>query len=97
MRFRSRTARSGGDSVEERAKNLVCGWISAQRERFARAVVIYRMPESAKARCKMVSLTAAKTRRMLEVSVACVRLLASVQHEDGTRGLTEDRDSGVRG
>ena len=32
------------------------------------------MPESASALWRMVSLTAAKTRRMFEVSVACVRL-----------------------
>lgn len=32
------------------------------------------MPESAKALWRMVSLTAAKTSRMFEVSVACVRL-----------------------
>lgn len=32
------------------------------------------MPESARALCRIVSLTAAKTRRMLDVSVACVRL-----------------------
>ena len=34
----------------------------------------YRIPESFRAFCSIVSLTAAKTRRMLEVSVACVRL-----------------------
>lgn len=32
------------------------------------------MPESASALCRIVSLTAAKTRRMFDVSVACVRL-----------------------
>jgi hypothetical protein len=36
-------------------------------------VTFQRMPESLSALFKMVSLTAAKTRRMLEVSVACVR------------------------
>ncbi len=36
--------------------------------------LVYKMPESARALCRMVSLTAAKTRRMLDVSVACVRL-----------------------
>ena len=35
---------------------------------------VYRMPESARALCRMVSLTAAKTSRMFEVSVAWVRL-----------------------
>jgi hypothetical protein len=34
----------------------------------------YRIPESFSAFCSIVSLTAAKTRRMFEVSVACVRL-----------------------
>lgn len=34
----------------------------------------HRMPESARALCRMVSLTAAKTRRILDVSVAWVRL-----------------------
>jgi len=32
------------------------------------------MPESFRAFCKIVSLTAAKTSRMFDVSVACVRL-----------------------
>jgi len=36
--------------------------------------LVYKMPESARALCRMVSLTAAKTRRMLDVSVAWVRL-----------------------
>jgi hypothetical protein len=35
----------------------------------------YRIPESFNAFCSIVSLTAAKTRRMFEVSVACVRLV----------------------
>ena len=33
------------------------------------------MPESFNAFCNIVSLTAAKTSRMLDVSVACVRLV----------------------
>ena len=37
----------------------------------------YNIPESFKAFCSIVSLTAAKTSRMLEVSVACVRLMRS--------------------
>ena len=37
-------------------------------------MVAYRIPESFKAFCKIVSLTAAKTSRMLVVSVAWVRL-----------------------
>lgn len=35
------------------------------------------MPESFSAFCKIVSLTAAKTKRIFEVSVACVRLFSS--------------------
>jgi hypothetical protein len=38
----------------------------------------YNIPESFKAFCSIVSLTAAKTSRMLEVSVACVRLVVLV-------------------
>lgn len=38
----------------------------------------YRMPESFSAFWRMVSLTAAKTSRMLDVSVACVRLASRV-------------------
>ena len=34
----------------------------------------YRIPESLSAFCRIVSLTAAKTRRILLVSVACVKL-----------------------
>jgi hypothetical protein len=34
----------------------------------------YRMPESFNAFCNIVSFTAAKTSRIFEVSVACVRL-----------------------
>lgn len=34
----------------------------------------YNIPESFRAFCNIVSLTAAKTSRILEVSVACVRL-----------------------
>jgi hypothetical protein len=59
----------------------------------------HRMPESFKAFCRIVSLTAAKTRRMLVVSVAWVRL-----EKDGsdawrcrqrTDKLTGDRGSDV--
>jgi hypothetical protein len=39
-----------------------------------RVVRDYKMPESFKAFCNIVSLTAAKTSRMFDVSVACVRL-----------------------
>lgn len=38
----------------------------------------YRIPESFNAFCSIVSLTAAKTSRTFEVSVACVRLDRSV-------------------
>ena len=37
------------------------------------------MPESFRAFCKMVSLTAAKTRRILDVSVAWVRLYVLIR------------------
>lgn len=37
-------------------------------------MVSHSMPESASALCRIVSFTAAKTRRIFEVSVACVRL-----------------------
>ena len=40
--------------------------------------VFYRMPESARALCNIVSLTAAKTSRMFDVSVAWVRLSSVV-------------------
>jgi hypothetical protein len=36
-----------------------------------------RMPESLRAFCRIVSFTAAKTSRMLDVSVACVKLKIS--------------------
>lgn len=38
----------------------------------------YNIPESFRAFCSIVSFTAAKTSRMLEVSVACVRLMRSM-------------------
>jgi hypothetical protein len=38
------------------------------------AVWDYRIPESRSAFCNIVSLTAAKTKRMFPVSVACVKL-----------------------
>jgi len=41
-----------------------------------------RIPESLRAFCSMVSFTAAKTRRMFDVSVACVRLGASEGGEE---------------
>lgn len=56
----------------------------------------HNIPESARALCRMVSFTAANTRRMLEVSVACVRLCHQHQRSSNktttvTLGLTEDR------
>lgn len=57
------------------------------------------MPESFKAFCRMVSLTAAKTRRIFEVSVACVRLANVSIHSKPSSllpKLTEDRDSSER-
>jgi hypothetical protein len=39
----------------------------------------HRMPESLSAFCSIVSFTAAKTRRMFDVSVACVRLTVLAQ------------------
>jgi len=40
----------------------------------------YSTPASLRAFCKIVSFTAAKTRRMLLVSVACVKLLLALYH-----------------
>lgn len=53
----------------------------SQRDRAPRGkeCTPYKIPESIKAFCKMVSLTAAKTNRMLVVSVAWVRLEATVR------------------
>lgn len=58
------------------APGTVGGWMGRR----------YNMPESFKAFCSMVSLTAAKTSRMLEVSVACVRLGGSVRFIGGRGG-----------
>ena len=55
-------------------------------------VCAYRIPESASALWRIVSLTAANTRRMFEVSVACVRL---AQRRDVSHGLS-DRFESVR-
>ena len=49
----------------------------------------YRMPESASALCKIVSLTAAKTSLIFDVSVACVRLLLALA-AGHTRKLREE-------
>lgn len=45
-----------------------------------RVGVCYSTPASLRAFCKIVSFTAAKTRRMLLVSVACVKLLLALHH-----------------
>lgn len=60
----------------------------------------YRIPESLSALLRMVSFTAAKTNRMFDVSVACVRLGDHCQHMDDGRStpdaiLTEGKDSNV--
>ena len=44
----------------------------------------YNIPESFRAFCSIVSLTAAKTSRILEVSVACVRLMKSAMFKYGS-------------
>ena len=60
----------------------------------------HRMPESFRAFCRMVSLTAAKTRRMLVVSVAWVRLEKrqvryARRNREGPGKLTAGRGSDV--
>jgi hypothetical protein len=48
----------------------------------------YRMPESFNAFCNIVSFTAAKTNRIFEVSVACVRLrTVSMESNSLWRGM----------
>ena len=42
---------------------------------WALSFISHSIPESASALWRIVSFTAAKTRRMFEVSVACVRLI----------------------
>lgn len=46
----------------------------------------YRIPESFKAFCRIVSLTAAKTKRIFEVSVAWVRLKGKKISQKTVRG-----------
>ena len=48
----------------------------------------YRIPESFKAFCKMVSFTAANTSLMFDVSVACVKLPIVSQLYDRSMGHT---------
>lgn len=54
------------------AENGMC--FSWRNKGWRDAVFIYNIPESFKAFCNIVSLMAANTRRILEVSVACVKL-----------------------
>jgi len=51
------------------------GYSVDSRKWAVRQWMSYNMPESLSALCKIVSLTAANTRRIFEVSVACVRLV----------------------
>ena len=57
------------------------------------------MPESLSAFCSIVSFTAAKTSRMFDVSVACVRLLPLelILEPDEAGRLTGDRGLDVLG
>lgn len=55
--------------------------------------VAHKMPESASALWRMVSLTAAKTRRMFDVSVACVRLKNT--DEPAATSYLVDRDNSL--
>ena len=54
--------------------NAPLSWEAALGFLLETAMGAHNMPESAKALWRIVSLTAAKTRRIFEVSVACVRL-----------------------
>ena len=56
--------------MNDYAQRSTCGLVKemSQTERN------HRIPESFRAFCNMVSLTAANTRRIFDVSVACVRL-----------------------
>lgn len=55
------------------------------------------MPESFNAFCKIVSFTAANTKRMFDVSVASVRLIAGMSYGRGCKGSerTGDKQIGV--
>ena len=53
----------------------------AERSRMGGGLRGYRTPASLRAFCRIVSFTAAKTRRILLVSVACVKLQISIQNE----------------
>lgn len=49
--------------------------ICPTRDVCAQSIQVYKIPESFKAFCRIVSFTAANTKRMLVVSVACVKLM----------------------
>lgn len=73
-----------------------------QRKKVEISVRYYRIPESLSALLSMVSFTAAKTNRMFDVSVACVRLGDHGQRmDDGdsfpAATLTEGKDSDALG
>lgn len=71
-----RVAGSGGLIVKARVlyvKVREWGFTAIEMQWHYRGDYRYRMPESLRAFCSIVSLTAAKTSRMFEVSVACVR------------------------
>lgn len=73
-----------------------------EKKRVEVSVRYYRIPESLSALLSIVSLTAAKTNRMFDVSVACVRLGGHGQRmDDGdsipAATLTEGKDSDALG
>lgn len=55
------------------SESAICGKARVSAEGVAKD---HKMPESLSAFCRIVSLTAAKTSRMFDVSVACVRLVS---------------------
>lgn len=64
---------------ESRISSLSAWLVSCRKaKRGVRKCRRQRMPESFRALFKIVSLTAAKTRRMFDVSVACVKLLGTL-------------------
>jgi hypothetical protein len=52
--------------------------------------VVHRIPESFRAFCRIVSFTAANTKRIFVVSVACVRLLKRQILGQALESLSED-------
>lgn len=76
--------------MEKKNEKKTCG-VMVRKLRTAQ-----RIPESLSAFCRIVSFTAAKTSRIFDVSVACVRLQMSDLVKMRARGrLTEGRDSDV--